>query len=256
MVRNPLLTALLLASLTAVGLRGQSLSGSLQAMERQHAAALQAQIPFHADVASVYRAIVDGELVRVQTTANYRLHAVSFPYARPESLMLLEYLAAGYHRSCGEPLVVTSLTRPRSEQPRNASRLSVHPAGLAIDLRRSVRRSCRQWLERELLDLEERGLVEATREHWPSHYHVAAFPSAVRSQWPDGVVAAAKSTPIRSTTYQVHAGDTLWEIARNLGSSTSLIRAASGLASARIYPGQVLQVPLTDAPGRTADTGS
>ena len=253
MDRRQFTAVLLTLFVTAAGTGAQSLDGSLAAMERQRTAAVAARVPFHEDVTSVYRAIVDGDLVRVVNTADYRLHMVSFPYARPEAALLLEHLAEGYRGACGRQLVVTSLTRPRSEQPRNASRRSVHPAGLAIDLRRSDRRSCRQWLERALLDLERDGLVEATREHWPPHYHVAVLPSAVRGRWPDGVVAAAEPTPLMATTYEVNSGDTLWEIARKLGSSTSLIRAASGLRSERIYPGQLLKVPI---PGRTAERGS
>lgn len=235
----------------------QSLEGSLAAMNRQRAAAVTAGITFHETVTSVYQAIVDGELVRVQNTADYRLHAVSFPYTRPESLALLEHLAAGYRQACGERLVVTSLTRPRSEQPRNASRHSVHPAGLAIDMRRSRRYRCRRWLERTLLGLEGDGLVEATRESWPPHYHVAVLPRAMRESWPQHVADAAEAVaPLPSTTYEVHSGDTLWEIARKLDSSTSLIRAASGLRSARIYPGQVLQVPQPGAAGTERGTDS
>ena len=238
---------------TATGGGAQSLEGSIAAMERQRTAAVAAHVSFHETVTSVYRAIVDGELVRVGNTPDYRLHMVSFPYARPETVLLLEHLAENYREACGQRLVVTSLTRPRSEQPRNASRRSVHPAGLAIDLRRSDRRSCRRWLEQALLDLERDGLVEATREHWPPHYHVAVLPGAIRGRWPDGVVAAASPTPLTATTYEVNSGDTLWEIARKLGSSTSLIRAASGLRSERIYPGQVLKVPV---PNRAAERGS
>lgn len=248
-----LLAVLLLLLTTAAPTPAQSLDGSLGAMQRQLTAATEVGVPMHETVASVYQAILDGGLVRVRSTPDYRLHVVSFPYARPESLVLLERLALGYRGACGERLVVTSLTRPRSEQPGNASRLSVHPAGLAIDVRRSRRRSCRQWLERALLDLERDGLVEATRERWPAHYHIAALPTAIRDRWPEQAAAAAQPTPMTATTYEVHSGDTLWEIARKLGSSPSLIRAASGLPSARIYPGQTLQVPLT---GRTGDAGS
>lgn len=237
---------------TAGASDAQSLKGSPAAMERQRTAAVEAHVTFHATVASVFQAIVDGELVRVTDTDDYRLHSVSFPYARPETVRLLQHLAEGYRAACDQRLVVTSLTRPRSEQPRNGSSRSVHPAGLAIDMRRSVRRSCRQWLERTLLDMERDGLVEATREHRPPHYHVAVLPAAIRDRWPAAVAAAAaEPTPIQATTYEVHSGDTLWEIARKLGTSTSLIRAASGLRSARIYPGQVLHVPITDGLGET-----
>lgn len=254
---RPFASVLLVLSLTASQSVAQSLDGSLAAMNKQRTAAVAAGVTFYETPSSVYRAIVDGTLVRAQDTADYRLHAVSYPYARPESLALLEQLADGYRSACGQRLVVTSLTRSRADQPRNASRRSVHPAGLAIDMRRSSRRSCRRWLERTLLQLEADGLVEATRENWPPHYHVAVLPQAVRDRWPERVAVAAEAvSPLPDTTYEVHPGDTLWEIARELESTTSLIRAASELPSERIYPGQILQVPLPDRMSSTRGTGS
>ena len=48
-------------------------------------------------------------------------------------------------------------------------------------------------------------------------------------------------------TYKVRSGDTLWDIARSNGTSTSHIRAMNGLGrSSRIYPGQVLVVAGED----------
>src|SRR5690606_31356593 len=64
------------------------------------------------------------------------------------------------------------------KQPRNASPLSVHPAGMAVDLRVSARPSCVRWLEGELLLLEAEGRLDATREYRPPHFHVAVFPEA------------------------------------------------------------------------------
>src|ERR1700730_706468 len=57
---------------------------------------------------------------------------------------------------------------------------------MAVDLRRSDRRACRQWLESTLLALEGEGMVEATREHWPPHYHVAVFPAPLLPPGPIG----------------------------------------------------------------------
>ncbi len=114
------------------------------------------------------------------------LGEVSFPYARPEVKTFLEQLSSAYHAACGEPLVVTSMVRPISRQPRNASPISVHPTGMAVDLRRSDRHGCRQWLESTLLALEGEGMIEATRERWPPHYHVAVFPDPLLLPGPIG----------------------------------------------------------------------
>jgi LysM repeat protein len=44
-------------------------------------------------------------------------------------------------------------------------------------------------------------------------------------------------------SYKVRSGDTLWDIARRFGTTTSRIRSLNGLGrSSRIYPGQVLKV--------------
>jgi hypothetical protein len=201
MDRRIIAAALLLLAATATALPAQSLDGSEQAMARQRTAAVSAGIPFHKTVTSVYRAIVNGELVPVKLrTSDYRLYMVAFPYARPETVALLEYLARGYVEACDEQLVVTSLTRPESEQPGNASDLSVHPAGLAMDIRHSDLPACREWLERELLGLERDGVVEATRENWPAHYHVAVLPTAIRELWPGRVAAAAQMRLLGSAT--------------------------------------------------------
>ncbi len=111
---------------------------------------------------------------------------MSFSYARPEVKTFLEQLSCAYHAACGEPLVVTSLVRPISRQPWNASPISVHPTGMAVDLRRSDRHGCRQWLESTLLALEGEGMIEATRERWPPHYHVAVFPDPLLLPGPIG----------------------------------------------------------------------
>lgn len=109
---------------------------------------------------------------------------------------------------------------------------------------------CRSWLENLLLYLERQDVVEATRESYPPHYHVAVFPQAYaryvarlasRDEIPGGVVE-----------YQVREGDSLWEIAREMGVTIGEIRAANRLSSDRIHPGQRLQVPVSGNEGAVA----
>lgn len=60
-----------------------------------------------------------------------------------------------------------------------------------------------------------------------------------------GSYAIAPSTKSSGTpkSYKVRAGDTLWDIARKFGTTTSSIRKLNGLGrSSRIYPGQSLQI--------------
>lgn len=157
------------------------LRGSRASMRRQWRTAHKNDFTLLKTAADVRRFVRAGRLVRVRRSRSVELARVRFPYARPAVRTFVRRLGAQYRRACGEKLVVTSLTRPLRLQPPNASRLSVHPAGMAVDLRRSHSRGCRRWLERTLVDLERAGLIEATREHHPPHYHVAVFPRVYRA---------------------------------------------------------------------------
>lgn len=154
----------------------QTLRGSTSTMQRQNRIAQQHDYTFLKTSSQVRRFVSSGYLERLNGNADYELARVSHPYARPAVRIFVERLGSQYRAACGEKLVVTSLTRPVLEQPRNASDLSVHPAGMAVDLRISRKRSCVKWLEKTLLSLEKQGVLDVTRERRPPHYHVALFP--------------------------------------------------------------------------------
>jgi LysM repeat protein len=194
---------ILLTSSSAVG--AQSLRGSPQAMQQQHRMAVQHDYTFLQTSAHVRRFVDNGLLVRVPGNADYELAAVSHPYARPAVKLFVERLSAQYRSACGEKLIVTSLTRPVSEQPRNASALSVHPAGMAVDLRISRKTQCRQWLERTLLSLERQGVLNAIRENNPPHYHVALYPTRY-TQYVAQVTSRAGSAQLASALQSAGAG--------------------------------------------------
>jgi len=56
-----------------------------------------------------------------------------------------------------------------------------------------------------------------------------------------------KKTALRPGTYKVRKGDTLYDIARRFGVSISELRRANGLQTSRIYPGDVLRIPSSEA---------
>ncbi|HKS06103.1 MAG TPA: DUF5715 family protein [Gemmatimonadaceae bacterium] len=145
-------------------------------MGAQREVAIEQDFTFLSTKRDVARFVSLGLLVPVPGSASYSLAGVSHRYARPAVRLFVERLADQYKAACGEKLVVTSLTRPESEQPRNASDESVHPTGMAVDLRISRDKRCRAWLENTLLSMERNGVIEATREKHPAHYHVAVFP--------------------------------------------------------------------------------
>ena len=158
-----------------------SMRGSPASMERQYERARAADLTFAETADGVDHLVERKRLVRLEGSTDYALHQVSYPYARPEVKTFVERLAAQYRRACGERLVVTSLTRPRKEQPGNAHRLSVHPTGMAVDFRISRSAKCRDWIEKAFLGLERGDLLDATRERNPPHYHVAVFTDAYRA---------------------------------------------------------------------------
>ncbi len=241
---SPLIALAALFSLGAVQAQGQSLRGSEASVSRTHRRAQDHDFTFLTTSAQVRRFADAGYLVRVRPNRDFALHEVSFPYARPEVATFIQRLGSQYRRACREQLVVTSLTRPLTRQPRNASTLSVHPTGMAVDLRRSRSSTCRRWLESTLLYLEKAGVLEATRERTPSHYHVAVFPRQY-GEYVANLVSRGRSgdriaSPLR---YTVRNGDSLWTIARRHDTTVSRLRYANGIQGSRIFAGQVLTVP-------------
>jgi len=244
----------------------ESLRGSRASLDRQNRVAREHDFTYLSTPARVRYFVSKGWLVRVQPNRDLRLRGVSFPYARPELAMFLQRLGAQYHAACGRRLVITSLTRPLNRQPRNASDRSVHPTGMAVDLRYSRTRSCRAWLERVLLSLERAGVLEATRERRPIHYHVALFPRQYRAyvdrlktddvqlasaqaeapKTPDPAAAKPETAETKTAdvlgSYTVRSGDSLWTIARAHGTTVRELRNMNELRGSRIRPGQVLAV--------------
>ena len=193
-MQSPLLTAALVAaSLIALPEPGaaQSLRGSHASVSLMYRRAVRGGLDFYESTTDVKRAVLRGELVRLNGNSHYRLANIGMPYVRPETKAFVLDLAADYHRACGAPLVITSATRPISRRLANSSELSVHPTGMAVDLRKPAGR-CRTWLRRTLLAAERRGAIEATEERHPPHFHVAVLPPRYEK------VASARSKPASS----------------------------------------------------------
>jgi hypothetical protein len=118
---------------------------------------------------------------------------------------------------------------------------------MAIDVRRSNSRACRAWLESVLLSLEGSGVLEATRERYPPHYHIAVYPQPY-SRYVENLTARQANTRMASADaqeYRVRAGDSLWEIAQTHGVSVDRLKQANNLRGSRIYAGQLLRLPAT-----------
>lgn len=232
------LTVVLLA-LVAAPLEAQSLRGSQASLDRQAREARAHNYSYLQEPADIERFVRSGLLVEIEGNDDYELVRVSYPYARPEVKSFIERFAREYRKVCGEPLVVTSLVRPVSEQPHNASDRSVHPTGMAFDIRRNNEPECRGWVESTLLMLEKEGVLEATHERRPPHYHVALFPRHYKRYFASGPGLNLDGLPF----YRVRQGDSLWTIAKKHNTTVDELKRVNGLRSSRVLAGQVLRIP-------------
>lgn len=261
------LGALIVAPLPAAA---QSLRGSAASVDLMYDRAQQEDLSFYRTVSSLREAVDQGELVRLTPTEDLALGALRHPYVLPATRDWVMAFAERYHEGCGDRLVVTSGTRALSEQPRNGSPRSVHPTGMAVDLRKP-RGRCLRWLRTALLAEERNGVVEATEERRPPHFHVAVLTEIVIQPFrvadatteADGASAEGEDSTedtrlalmtvapvpvsqprtIAYGRYRVRKGDTLWDIARRNDTTINRLRAINGLHSSRLLPGQLLLVP-------------
>lgn len=230
--------------------RAQTLRGSRGSVERMYGQARRQDLTFYRSPRGVRSAAEEGDLVRLRGNDDYRVAGVSYAYGLPTTRTFIQRLASQYRDECGERLVVTSATRPKSLRLRNSVTESVHPTGMAVDLRRPTRGSCLRWLRNTLLAIEGEGVIEATEEHYPPHFHVAVFPRqyAAYVQGRTGTrhrasLASSDDEQRARATYRVRQGDSLWTIARRHGVSVERIKAANGMRSSRLAVGQTLVIP-------------
>ncbi len=154
----------------------QSLKGSKKVVKTAYEKAIALNFTFLNSKVELKRFIKLGLLVKLAGDSHYVVSSqVSHPYVRPELKLFVERLARQYRAACGERLVVTSATRLVSERPRNGSKKSVHPTGMAVDFRKP-KGVCLKWLRATLLIVEKRKVTEATEEKRPPHFHVVIFP--------------------------------------------------------------------------------
>jgi hypothetical protein len=261
-ILRPTALVVLLAALGmgAAPAAAQSLRGSRPSIERMYQQARNHDLTFYRTGTGVRGAARDGDLVRLSGNENYRLSGVSYPYALPSARMFVQRLAAQYRARCGERLVVTSAVRPTSLRLANSADRSVHPTGMGIDIRKPRGQACLAWLRQTLLSLETQGVIEATEENRPPHFHIAVFPTQYRryvnnadgEDDDDGRAStrvasrgtgSSQSSRSSRSTYRVRQGDSLWEIARRNDTTVDRLRAANDMRSNRIVPGQILIIP-------------
>lgn len=246
-----------LCLLVAGSASAQSLRGSRASVDRMYTRAVSNDLDFLRTSKGVYESVRDSELVMLSITMDMVLEDVSHPFVLPRTRDVANVFARRYREACGERLVVTSAARPRAEQPRNASPKSVHPTGMAIDFRRPVG-NCLTFMRQQLVLLERQGILEATEERHPVHFHVAVlqrgrFAPVARaiattttiSPSPTVVDSASRSVDVPKAgpgRYAVKKGDTLSGIAKRFGTTVAQLKALNGLKGSGIKPGQKLRV--------------
>jgi hypothetical protein len=220
----------------------QSLRGSRASIRRMYRQANAHKLHFYQTASGVERAAERGRFVPLEPNDHFGLFNVRYPYTKPAVRIFVERLAEQYHDACGEQLVVTSAVRPATEQPRNSTDRSVHPTGMAVDLRKPTSRKCLTWLRKTLLSLERQGVLEATEERRPPHFHVAVYPSPYAAY-----VQRLTGKPLRlaasTDTYVVRRGDTLWGIARRHDTTVRQLLELNELNGETIRAGEKLKVP-------------
>ena len=166
----------LLAILVGPQAGAQSLRGSKAKVNRAYQFAQREGIAFTDSPDAVTDGVRDGEYVTLRGNGNFRLKGVAMPYVLPATRDFVLRLATSYRKACRAPMVVTSAIRPTTLQERlpNGVAKSVHPTGMAVDLRAPAG-SCRPWLRRTLLAEARGGTVDATEERRPAHFHVIVF---------------------------------------------------------------------------------
>ncbi len=235
------------AALSAAPCAAQSLHGSLASVKHMYHEARREGFTFFSTPSSVRKAVAAGYLVRLVPDGNFTLHDVSYPFVRPAVLTFVDRLGTEYRNACGETLEITSAVRPASLQLPNSVARTVHPTGMAVDLHKSSNRACRAWLRETLLELERTGVLEATEEFSPPHFHVAVYPAPytryVAKLADASTVRLASNGEVDLERYRVREGDTLWDIAREHDTSVHAIKLANDLDGSLIQPGDTLLIP-------------
>lgn len=246
-MRGPILLLVAALLLSATVLPAQSLRGSRASIARMYRQANAHEFHFYQTPAGVARAASRGQFVTLEPNDYFALFDVGYPYARPAVGTFVQRLARQYRAACGEQMIVTSAVRPSSEQPGNSTERSVHPTGMAVDLRKPTRSPCLAWLRKTLLSLERVGVIEATEERHPPHFHVAVFPAPYKSY-----VERITGRPLRlagatTDSYVVRRGDTLWEIARRHDTTVRELLQMNNRSSETIRIGEKLKIPGEEA---------
>ena len=139
--------------------------------ERQFRYAEANGIPFARNERDYQDLVARGQFVRLRHPA--LTIAARRPYVLPTTAQFIYEIADAFSGAGCRGLRINDAARLVSERPSNGSVYSVHPAGMALDLRViNLSARCYEVLTNILSMAEMRGQADATREHRPPHFHV------------------------------------------------------------------------------------
>ena len=226
--------------------------GNKEAVIGAYNYAATAGYPFAKNEAAVQELASIGSLVKLEGPY-LKLQDVSQPYALPAIARFTNRLAKQYaQRGCGK-LVVTSAMRTHEAQSQlsNGSDLSVHPAGMSVDLRRMTSEEkggsfCLSWLEKTLKTVEKERRIDVTFEESPRHFHVVVLPneynnwlSQVKPGLDPEVEALATALYFEGAFNETEAG------------YEAIAAVIKNRARSKEYPSSILEVVAQGAAGRS-----
>ena len=153
-----------------VSLIGGELTSSPQQYEyasRRQLAYMASEEEYQARIKSGYFELLESPFLKVLANR---------PHVLPSTAKFVYRLAADYYAfGCGQ-LVVTGAGRLSTQRPSNGSIYSVHPFGMAVDVRtKFIPIECADWLRSYVSGKEALQEVDATQEHRPEHLHVVVL---------------------------------------------------------------------------------
>lgn len=181
--------------------------GSVDALAAENRQADANNLPRFKDRAELEKAIADGTLVPLPDTDAYAIdgelgeedpdNAELYANTQPWTKTFLDDVLGEIRRKQGHKFAITSLVRTQEYQntlresnkaaadSRNKDSRSTHLTGATVDISLvAMPWRAKQMLRKRLIDLEKRGLVQATEERYQYCMHILVLPGYVDAAHP------------------------------------------------------------------------
>ena len=153
--------------------------GCYTTSEQQRSFALSKGLPLASNEAEYRALIANGTFVRLESGPYLQVLA-GRPYVRAETAQFVQQMAQSYSGAgCGR-MIVIGAGRLTTEIYENSSPFTVHPFGMAVDIRTNARfgisTTCADWLRAYAKEKEAELLADGTHELDPEHLHLVVVP--------------------------------------------------------------------------------